>query len=207
MDTQKKTPVARERERDDVKKKRAEFLVQQSALDTSRLVFVDESGYRLGSSPRYGWSPCGEKSPGKGVHGRWQSMTMIGAIALDGYRGFMTIDSGTSIDVFDGFVSQQLVPQLRAGDIVVMDNLSAHKNSKIVAAIESAGASVLFTPPYSPEFNPIEKLWSKLKDIIRRADTLCQSAFDLAVGAAMVKISTEDIAAWIQHAGYVMPSC
>jgi transposase len=90
---------------------------------------------------------------------------MIGAIALDGFRGFMTIESGTSANVFEAFTEQQLVANLRHGDVVVMDNLSAHKGSKVITAIEQAGATVLFTPPYSPEFNPIEKVWGKLKEL------------------------------------------
>ena len=129
-------------------------------------------------------------------------MTMIGAIALDGFRGFMTIESGTSANVFEAFTEQQLVANLRNGDVVVMDNLSAHKGSKVITTIEQAGATVLFTPPYSPEFNPIEKLWGKLKDIIRRVETMCEEAFNAAVAAAMNKISLEDIFAWTRHAGY-----
>jgi transposase len=202
LDAQKKTPVARERERSDVKRKRAEFLSLQPTLNATRLVFVDESGYRLGSSPRFGWAPRGEKSPGLHVQGKWRTMTMIGAIALDGFRGFMTIESGTSANVFEAFTEQQLVANLRHGDVVVMDNLSAHKGSKVITAIEQAGATVLFTPPYSPEFNPIEKVWGKLKDIIRRVETLCEEAFNAAVAAAMNEISIEDIFAWTQHAGY-----
>jgi transposase len=127
---------------------------------------------------------------------------MIGAIALDGFRGFMTIESGTSANVFEAFTEQQLVANLRNGDVVVMDNLSAHKGSKVITAIEQAGATVLFTPPYSPELNPIEKLWGKLKDIIRRVETLCEEAFNAAVAVAMNEISIEDIFAWTQHAGY-----
>ena len=127
---------------------------------------------------------------------------MIGAIALDGFRGFMTVNAGTSIEVFLAFVEQQLVPNLKQGDIVVMDNLSAHKNTAVVSKIEAAGAEVLFTPPYSPEFNPIEKLWGKLKDIIRRAETLCRDSFDRAVADAMQKITTENIDAWVRHSGY-----
>ena len=94
-------------------------------------------------------TPRGEKSPGLHVQGKWRTMTMIGAIALDGFRGFMTIESGTSANVFEAFAEQQLVANLRHGDVVVMDNLSAHKGSKVITAIEQAGATVLFTPPYA----------------------------------------------------------
>jgi transposase len=202
LDAQKKTPVARERDRPAVIAKREAFVETQPSLDSSRLVFLDESGFRLGSPPHYGWSPVGEASPGKTTQGAWRTMTMIGAIALDGWRGLMTIDAPTDHDVFLAFVEQELVANLRPGDLVVMDNLSAHKHSDVIAAIRTVGADVLFLPPYSPEFNPIEKAWAKLKALIRRAATLTREAFDLAVAAAMDAISTADIRAWTNHAGY-----
>jgi transposase len=127
---------------------------------------------------------------------------MIGAIALDGFRGFMTVNAPTSTDVFEAFVKQQLVPKLEPGDLVVMDNLSAHKGSDVLDAIRSAGATPLFLPPYSPEFNPIERLWSKLKDLVRRLSTKTRDEFDAAVRAAMDTISNDDIRAWTAFAGY-----
>lgn len=202
VDAQKKTPIARERDRPAVIAKRAAFAEKQPSLDTSRLVFLDESGFRLGSPPHYGWSPVGEKSPGKTTQGAWRTMTMIGALALDGWRGFITIDAPTDHDVFLAFVEQELVGNLRPGDLAVMDNLSAHKHPDVIAAIRAAGADVLFLPPYSPELNPIEKAWAKVKELIRRASTLTREAFDLAVAAAMDAISTADIRAWTKHAGY-----
>ena len=101
---------------------------------------------------------------------------MIGAIALDGLRGLMTLESGTTNDVFEMFVSDALVPNLHPGDIVVMDNLSSHKQPRVKALIEAKECSVLFTPPYSPEFNPIEEAWAKLKDILRRMNTATREA-------------------------------
>ena len=202
LDTQKKTPFARERERADVKAKRETFVAGQTDLDPARLIFLDESGFRLGSPPHYGWAVRGEKSPGKSVQGSWETLTMIGALALDGFRGFMTIDAGTSAEVYRAFVRHQLIPNLREGDIVVMDNLSAHKDAQAVADIRKAGAEVLFLPPYSPEFNPIEKAWSKMKELMRRLDTLTGEAFDSAVAAAMNAISLDDIRNWTEHAGY-----
>lgn len=201
LDTQKKTPVAYERERADVVVKREAFVEKQPTLDAKSLVFLDESGFRLGSTPRFGWAPRGKKAPGKTVCGKWENVTMIGAIALDGFRGLMTMNAGTSVDVFLAYVEQVLVPNLRDGDIVVMDNLNAHRNAQVLAAIRNAGADVLFTPPYSPEFNPIEKAWAKLKDILRRAQTRNRDAFDKAVAAAMELISCDDIAGWVNHCG------
>lgn len=206
MDTQKKTPIARERDTPVVQAKRDAFLATQPSLDPSRLIFVDESGFRLGSPPRYGWAPRGEDAPGKTVCGAWKTITMLGALALSGFRGFMTIDAGTSTDVFLAFVQQVLAPNLRPGDVVVMDNLAAHKAAIVRAAIEAAGATVLFLPPYSPEFNPIERAWAKLKDALRRMDTLTRVAFDAAVATAMDSITLDDIREWTTFAGYRLTS-
>lgn len=131
---------------------------------------------------------------------------MIGALALDGFRGFMTIDSGTSNDVFHAFVEHELAPNLRPGDFVVMDNLSAHRNAASLRLIRDKGCDVLFTPPYSPEYNPIERAWAKLKDIIRRASTLCRDSFDAALGKALDEVRESDIRGWVQHAGYALTS-
>jgi len=206
LDTQKKAMVARERDRPDVQAKRAAFIAAQPSLNPAKLVFLNESGFRLGSPPNYGWAPLGEKSPGKATHGSWCTITMIGAIALDGWRGFVTIDAATDGDVFLAFIQQELAPNLHAGDIVVMDNLSAHKRPDVVAAIRTVGADVLFLPPYSPEYSPIEKAWAKLKDILRRARTLTRDAFDAAVASAMSAIDNDDIRAWTQYSGYALSS-
>jgi transposase len=129
---------------------------------------------------------------------------MIGALALDGFRGLMTINAGTSNDVFLAFVEQVLVPNLRHGDLVVMDNLAAHKNRRAVEAIRAVGADVLFLPPYSPDLNPIEKAWAKLKDFVRRLSTLTRDAFDSGIVAAMDAVTLDDIRGWTTHAGYVL---
>ncbi len=138
------------------------------------------------------------------VGGHWQTISMIGAIAMDGIRSMITINSGTTTDVFEAYVTQQLAPSLRPGDIVVMDNLNVHKNERCVQAIRDAGADVLYLPPYSPEFNPIEKTWAKMKDILRKLNTMTREAFDAAVVVAMDAISIADCRAWIAHAGYTV---
>ena len=194
--------MAKERERQDVKEKRQAFINTQHLLKPCNLVFVDESGFRLGGTPRYGWAPRGEDAPGSHIQGKWETITMIGAMALDGFRGFMTIDAATSIEVFLAFVEQELIPNLSPEDIVIMDNLNAHKNKKVIEAIEKTGAHVVFTPPYSPEFNPIEKAWGKIKDIVRRLDSDNRDNFDKAVTSALMAISMPDRAGWFNHAGY-----
>ncbi len=127
---------------------------------------------------------------------------MIGALALDGWRSLVTIDAATDGDVFLAFVKQALAPRLRPGDIVVMDNLAAHKRPAAVTAIRAVGADVLFLPPYSPEYNPIEKAWSKLKTLLRRGASLTRDVFDRAVASAMDAISDSDVRGWSRHAGY-----
>lgn len=129
-------------------------------------------------------------------------MTMIGAVALDGIRALMSVDTAMDGAVYRAFVEHQLIPNLKPGDIVVMDNLSVHKNAAALRAIEQASATVLFLPPYSPEFNPIEKVWAKLKEILRRASTLTRDIFDAALGLACRDITNENMRAWIIYAGY-----
>jgi transposase len=206
VDAQKKTPIARERDTASVQARRQAFLSTQSSLDATRLIFVDESGFRLGSPPRFGWAPRGQDSPGKTVCGAWKTVTMIGAIALDGFRGLMTIDAGTGTDVFLAFVQQVLAPNLRRGDIVVVDNLAAHKSAVVREALAQVGAELLFLPPYSPEFNPIERAWAKLKDALRRMHTLTREAFDAAVATAMDGVTLDDIRGWTSFAGYKLTS-
>lgn len=206
LDAQKKTLVARERDQVRIQARRKAFIDAQGELDAHRLIFVDESGFRLGSPPRFGWAPRGEDSPGKSVQGNWQTITMIGALALDGVRGFMTIDAGTGTDVFLAFIEQVLGPNLRRGDWVVMDNLAAHKSPAVLAAIRATGADALFLPPYSPDLNPIEKTWGKLKDFVRRLPTLTREAFDTAIVAAIDAVTPDDIRGWTGHAGYEVGS-
>jgi transposase len=206
VDTQKKTLVARERDQAAVQAQREAFIKAQRQLDAQRLIFVDESGFRLGSPPRFGWAPRGVDSPGKTVQGCWETITMLGAIALDGFRGFMTINAGTSTDVFLAYVEQVLAPKLKPGDLVVMDNLAAHKNAAVREAIRATGADVLHLPPYSPDLNPIERAWAKLKDIVRRVCTLTRAEFDAAIAAAIDAVTLADIAGWTRHAGYDLVS-
>lgn len=127
---------------------------------------------------------------------------MMGAIGLDGFRGFATFDFATSGESFLAFIQCQVCPALKPGDVVVMDNLVAHKVQGVQTAIEMVGASVCFLPPYSPEINPIEKLWSKLKEIIRRTATDTRELFDDAVATAMNAITSADLVGWFTHCGY-----
>lgn len=127
---------------------------------------------------------------------------MLGAIALDGWRGLMTIEGATSAAVFEAFVEHILAPNLKPGDIVVWDNLGAHKTERARLLVERAGASVVFLPPYSPDLNPIEHCWSKLKHVLRKLGARTRAALDHAIALAMDAITPADAAAWIRHCGY-----
>lgn len=172
-------------------------------LDPQKLVFIDEAGCHTSMTRDHAWSPSGERAHGSVPRNRGVVTTMIGAMASDGVRAMMTIEGATDTEVFDAFVEQVLVPELREGDIVVLDNLGAHKPTRIRARIEAAGARMLFLPPYSPDLNPIELCWSKLKALLKSAAARTHEALDHAIAAALKRISVEDCRAWIRHCGYL----
>jgi len=187
-----------------VKADRAEFKLLLNELDPARIVFLDESFWRLGAKPRYGWSRVGHKAVGFEKLRQWRQVTMLGAMRLTGVPTVVNIEATTTSEVFRAFVQQALVPTLSPGDYVIMDNLSAHKDKQALAAIRAAGACVVFLPPYSPDFNPIEKLWAKIKEFVRRQPTDTREQTDEAVAQAMSRVTDEDQAGWIGHCGYRM---
>jgi transposase len=138
---------------------------------------------------------------GKRIHeatpgGHWKILTILGAMSLAGMVATMTIEEATDADIFLAYIEQVLVPVLRPGDVVVMDNLSAHKVDGVRRAIENAEASLLYLPPYSPDLNPIEKAWAKLKQLLRSAKPRTRVSLDLAISDALPRISSHDAKAW-----------
>lgn len=134
---------------------------------------------------------------------RWgDNVSLVGALASDGLRTMMTINGAVDADAFVAFVEHFLVPTLLPGDIVIWDNLSVHKDPRARTAIENAGAELYFLPPYSPDFNPIELCWSKLKALLRRAAARTRDTLDEAVASAMAAVSRRDILGWFTCAGY-----
>lgn len=174
----------------------------QGQLDIARLVFIDEAGAKTNMTRLYGRSPKNERAYDHAPHGHWCTTTMISSIRFNGETACMAIDAATSGDVFRAYVEQVLAPTLRADDIVVLDNLSAHKDKASLQLIEEAGAEVWFLPPYSPDLNPIEKMWSKVKQLLRgeKARSL-ESLFD-AIGAALACVSAADAQGWFASCGY-----
>jgi len=129
---------------------------------------------------------------------------MISSIRLDGSKACMTIDAPTDGDVFQAFTEQVLVPALRPGDVVVMDNLGAHRREEIAAAIDRAGARAEYLPAYSPDLNPIEKMWSKVKEFLRAAKARTSDALDAAIEAAFLSVTSQDAASWFVSCGYTI---
>jgi transposase len=138
---------------------------------------------------------------GKTPHGRWQTTTMICSMRLDGSTACMTIEGATDTEVFRAYVRRVLCPTLRQGDVVIMDNLCPHKSEPTLSLIARAGAEALFLPAYSPEFNPIEKMWSKLKASLRSAEARTQPALIEAIAGALGSITPQDARNWYAHCG------
>ena len=134
--------------------------------------------------------------------GHWKVVTVIGAVRTDGPFAAATLVGATDSDVFRTYVREVLAPQLRAGDVVVMDNLSPHKASGVREAIEAAGATLRYLPPYSPDFNPIERMWSKVKSILRSLKARTAEALLDAIGVALRAVTAADAHGWFAHCGY-----
>ena len=199
----KKTLFATERDSVRVKGLRGEYLALQAGLDVGRLVFVDEAGATIAMTRERARAQRGKRVLGRVPRNRGQVTTMIGAICARGVVAMMTIEAATTTAVFLAFVTHVLVPELRPGDIVVLDNGGAHKPAVIKAAVEAAGATLLFVPPYSPELNPIEMCWSKMKGILRTAGARTRPALRKAIALAMAAVTPQDTANWVRHCGYV----
>ena len=151
---------------------------------------------------QWGRAPKGERIHEATPDGRWEVLTKLGAMSLRGIDAAMTIESATDGEVFKGYVKQVLCPKLRSGDVVILDNLSAHKVPGVCELIEACGAQLLYLPPYSPDLNPIEKAWSKFKKFLRDAKARTKEALDQAVTDALKTITPENAAAWFRHCGY-----
>lgn len=166
------------------------------------LVFLDESGITTSMCRRYARAPKGERALSRAPAGRYERLTLLGALSLEGLPALMTIPAFTNDAVFRAFVEQVLLPQLKPGQTVVLDNLWAHKRAEIRELIEGAGCKLLFLPRYSPEYNPIEPCWSKLKNELRsRAARTLESLQD-AVADAMEHITAQNARGWFAHCGY-----
>ena len=150
----------------------------------------------------WGWAEKGARIPEAIPAGHWRSFTLLGAMTGSGLLATMTVESATDSDVFLTFLDQVLGPQLRAGHIVVMDNLRTHKIAQVREKIEARGATLLYLPPYSPDLNPIEKCWAKIKQVLRTLKARTSEALDSAMTQAVAEITADNALAWLRHCGY-----
>ena len=187
-----------------MKRLRRAFLARIAPIEPERLVFVDESGATTAMTRLRGRAPRGQRVRGTTPHGHWQVTTILGAIRRSGAMAVMTIDSPTDSEVFRAYVDRVLVPSLRPGDVVVMDNLSAHKAPGIAERIDRAGAELIYLPPYSPDLNPIEPCWSKVKEFLRAAKARTQGLLEHVIGKALDTVTAADARGWFRHCGYVV---
>lgn len=177
-------------------------MAEQSDLDFREIVFVDESGAKTNMTRLRGRAQRGARVMDRVPHGHWCTTTMISSIRLDGSSACMAVDGPTDKEVFREYVRRVLAPTLRPGDIVVLDNLAAHKDADTKALIEAARAELRFLPPYSPDLNPIEKMWSKVKAFLRGAKARTQDELYDRIGAALETITPQDAQGWFQSCGY-----
>lgn len=172
-------------------------------MEADRFVFLDETGSNVAMARRYGRAPRGCPVYGSVPHNRGKNLTVVGAIsASGGLLAHRAIDGAMTGAAFLAFVSEALLPRLRPGQVVVLDHLSAHKTKAVRAAFEVAGVGVLYLPRYSPEFNPIELCWAKVKARLRAVAARTREALRAAVVEALAHIGVEEVRRWVRHCGY-----
>ncbi len=165
-------------------------------------MFIDETWASTNMARRYGRAPRGERLRAAVPHGHWKTTTFVAGLRLDGVVAPLVLDGPINATAFEAYVEQFLAPTLQPGDIVVMDNLSSHKGPKVRALIEAVGAKLLYLPPYSPDFNPIEKLFSKLKALLRKAAERTVDGLWRVIGERLDRFTQRDCANYFEAAGY-----
>jgi transposase len=198
LDPEKKSLGAGERD----EAERAAWRDEVAAVRPEDLLFLDETGSHLGYTPTHAWAPRGQRAHAAAPVNRGENKTVIAAVTLDGVRALMRFDGSMTSARFEGYVRHVLALSLRPGQVVIADNLRAHHADGARAAIEARGARLLFLPPYSPDFNPIEHVFSKVKQVLRRAAARTDEALRTATWAAFATIAPADIAGWFAHCGY-----
>jgi transposase len=201
-DVQKKTAHASEQDRPDVKAKREAWFESQLELDPEKLIFIDETWTTTNMARKCGRAIKGERLRAGVPHGHWKTTTFVAGLRVTGMVAPMVLDGPINGIWFQAYVEQVLVPALSPGDIVIMDNLGSHKGPKVRAAIEAVGAKLLYLPPYSPDFNPIENAFSKLKALLRKAAERTVDALWDRIGALLGEFSPQECANFFAAAGY-----
>jgi putative transposase len=194
--------VAREQDRADISRRRAQWRKYQGRINPSRLVFIDETWAKTNMTRTHGWTRRGDRLVAKIPHGHWTTTTFLAALRHDRIEAPCLFDGPINGERFLAYIEQFLVPTLAPGDIVILDNLSSHKGKAVRQAIRNAGAHLIFLPKYSPDLNPIEQLFAKLKAFLRKAAAHTVDAVSDAIAQILTTYSSTECANYLRHAGY-----
>ena len=194
--------AASERDRPDIARRRAQWTKYQKAIEPERLVFIDETWTKTNMAPLRGWAPRGSRLNAKVPHGRWKTMTFLAALRHDRIDAPWFLDGPINGESFRTYVEKVLVPTLKPGDIVIIDNLGSHKGKAVRRAIRAAGAKLFFLPKYSPDLNPIEQVFAKLKHLLRKTAARTLEAVCAAIGQLLDAFTPQECANSFKNAGY-----
>jgi putative transposase len=194
--------VARERERADIARRRGQWRSHQGRIDPARLVFIDETWAKTNMTRTHGWAPRGERLVAKIPHGHWNTATFLAALRHDRIDAPCLFDGPINGELFLAYVEQVLLPTLKSGDIVILDNLGSHKGKSIRQVIRAVGAKLIFLPKYSPDLNPIEQAFAKVKTLLRKADARTFEAISAAIASFLDRFTPQECANYFENAGY-----
>ena len=202
-DAQKKSLRAAEQQRPDVAAARENWRASQPHLDPDRLVFIDETWATTNMTRRYGRAPRGQRLVAAVPHGHWKTSTFVAGLRSSGLTAPLVVDGAMNGETFKAYVEQVLAPTLGPGDIVILDNLGSHKVIGVREAIEACGASLVYLPPYSPDLNPIEQAFAKLKALLRKTAARTVATLWDALGDLIDRFTPQECANYLANAGYV----
>jgi hypothetical protein len=200
---------AAEQDEAGVKEERRAWPEAVAGIAVERFVFIDESAALTNLVRVYGWSLCGERAPGTAPCGHWDRVTVLGALGPEGIVAAMSIPAATDGAVFHAYLDQVLLPELRRSKpnaVLIMDNLRAHKTQAVRALLDGSGFTYLYLPRYSPDLNPIEPAWAKVKSLLRKAAARSVEGLHAALGPALAAIDKDDARGFFRHAGYACPN-
>jgi len=200
----KKVLHAAEQQRPDVADRRTNWLFWRAALDYRRLVFLDETGADTKMARRFGRSWRGQRLVAHVPHGHWRTTTFVAGLRASGLAAPLVVDGPMNGSVFLAYVQQQLAPSLQPGDILILDNLSAHKVAGVREAVEAVGAQLVYLPPYSPDLNPIEQAFAKLKSLLRKAAKRTVAGLEAAIGELIQLFTPQECQNYLRHCGYLL---
>ena len=194
--------IAAEQDRPDVARRRAQWRKYQDRINPARLVFIDETWTKTNMAPLRGWAPCGQRIKAKVPHGHWKTMTFLAALRHDRLEAPWLLDGPINGECFRHYVEKVLAPTLRPGDIVILDNLGSHKGKAVRHSIRAAGARLFFLPKYSPDLNPIEKFFAKLKHWLRKAAKRTTEGVCSAIARILDSVTPVECSNYFTEAGY-----